>query len=128
MDGDTLTFSLSGQADWLSFDAETGTLAGTPGNDDVGSTEALVISVTDGAETAYLDAFTITVANTNDAPTISGTPETSVAQDSTYTFTPVAEDIDEDSLTFSISNAPGWASFNSETGELSVRQAMMTSV
>ena len=119
VDGDTLTFSLSGQADWLSFDAETGTLSGTPTNDDVGSTEALLISVTDGVETAYLDAFTITVANTNDAPTISGTPETSVAQDRAYTFTPVAEDIDEDSLTFSISNRPGWASFDTASGTLS---------
>ena len=36
-----------------------------------------------------------------------------------YSFRPSAEDADGDAISFSISNKPRWASFNSATGELS---------
>ncbi|PIW61860.1 VCBS repeat-containing protein, partial [Shewanella sp. CG12_big_fil_rev_8_21_14_0_65_47_15] len=76
--------------------------------------------VFDGTVTTNLGSFSITVSNTNDAPVISGTPATSVNEDSAYSFTPTASDEDSgDSLVFSISNMPSWASFNSSTGQLS---------
>lgn len=52
------------------------------------------------------------------APTISGTPATSVTAGQTYSFTPTAFDADGDRLTFSIVNRPSWASFSSSTGRL----------
>jgi hypothetical protein len=55
----------------------------------------------------------------NHPPVISGTPSTTIAQDETYTFTPTASDPDNDSLTFSASNVPGWLSFDSLTGQIS---------
>lgn len=55
----------------------------------------------------------------NQPPTISGMPATSVSVGSGYSFTPVATDADGDTLTFSISNRPAWASFNAATGALS---------
>ena len=55
----------------------------------------------------------------NRAPTISGSPQTSVMENQQYSFTPSAQDADGDSLTFSIQNRPAWASFNPATGELS---------
>lgn len=55
----------------------------------------------------------------NTAPTISGTPPTSVQTGSTYTFTPSARDAQNNPLTFSISNKPAWASFNAGSGTLS---------
>jgi hypothetical protein len=55
----------------------------------------------------------------NNPPTINGNPTTSVAVNSTYSFTPSAGDIDGDALTFSISNAPSWATFNATSGTLS---------
>jgi hypothetical protein len=54
----------------------------------------------------------------NQAPTISGTPLTSVMQGSAYLFTPNASDADSSSLTFSIGNLPVWAAFSPTTGEL----------
>ena len=54
----------------------------------------------------------------NSAPTISGTPQTSVAQDEIYQFSPTATDSDGDSLLFSISNRPAWASFDVDSGRL----------
>ena len=53
------------------------------------------------------------------SPTISGTPATSVAVGNAYRFTPTTTDPGSGALTFSVKNAPGWASFNSMTGELS---------
>jgi hypothetical protein len=38
---------------------------------------------------------------------------------SSYSFTPTASDADGDTLGFSISNIPGWASFSQRTGRLS---------
>ncbi len=56
--------------------------------------------------------------NGNSAPIISGTPTRFVEAGSYYSFLPVASDTDGDSLSFSISNKPSWASFNTQTGEL----------
>lgn len=58
-------------------------------------------------------------ASLNDPPVISGRPGSSAAVNQSYTFTPEASDPNGDSLTFLISNVPGWATFDSATGELS---------
>ena len=58
-------------------------------------------------------------SNSNQAPTISGSPDLAIMTGDTYAFTPVARDADGDPLTFSIQNKPGWASFSSTTGRLS---------
>jgi hypothetical protein len=41
-----------------------------------------------------------------------------VLQGASYSFTPSATDADGNTLTFSIANAPPWATFNSSTGRL----------
>ena len=76
--GDTLVYAISNPPSWASFDTATGALTGTPANADVGNYENIVISVTDGiiATPVALPTFAIAVTNTNDAPTISGTPAT----------------------------------------------------
>ncbi len=58
---------------------------------------------------------------TNVAPTISGTPRTSVLQDTSYLFVPSTNDPDGDPLTYSIANRPSWATFDGATGALSGR-------
>ena len=59
------------------------------------------------------------VAGTNHAPTISGTPATSVSQGSSYSFTPAAADADGDALIFGIDAKPTWATFSTSTGSVS---------
>ena len=54
----------------------------------------------------------------NTAPTISGTPGTSVTEGTFYIFTPTATDADQDTLNFSVSNLPSWASFDNTTGAI----------
>jgi len=55
----------------------------------------------------------------NRPPAISGQPAENVQVGDRYEFTPVASDLDNDALTFSIAAAPDWASFDSATGRLS---------
>ena len=51
---------------------------------------------------------------------ISGDPPAEVNVDETYSFTPTASDPDiDDTLTFSVTGEPSWASIDSVTGELS---------
>ncbi|WP_303852448.1 DUF1566 domain-containing protein [Seleniivibrio woodruffii] len=113
-DNDTLTFSIAGKPDWATFNQSTGALTGTA---EVGTFENIVITVSDGMDTASLPAFTITV--TNRAPSISGTPTASAQTGANYSFTPSGSDADGDTLTYSIANKPSWASFNTSTGALS---------
>jgi hypothetical protein len=118
--GTTLTFSIANKPSWATFNTATGALSGTPANADVGGTAGIVISVSDGELSAALPAFTLTVTNTNDAPTITGNPAVTVAQGAAYSFTPTAADVDTGTtLTFSIANKPSWATFNTATGALS---------
>ena len=56
---------------------------------------------------------------TNSAPTISGTPITTIDENQAYSFTPSASDAENDSLSFSVTNKPSWLNINSSTGELS---------
>ncbi len=54
----------------------------------------------------------------NAPPTISGQPLGEVVAGETYDFSPSAADSDGDLLTFTVENKPGWASFNTTTGQL----------
>ncbi|RDH92031.1 MAG: hypothetical protein DIZ77_04435 [endosymbiont of Seepiophila jonesi] len=118
-DGDALSFNITNKPNWASFDPTTGQLFGNPGYNDAGLWGDILISVTDGAESASLAVFSIIVSNTNQAPVISGSPTGSVAEGSAYSFTPSASDPDGDNLAFSITNKPAWAGFDTATGQLS---------
>src|SRR5690606_34913941 len=96
---------------------------------DAGTDPNVIITVSDGSDTAALPPFTIRVfapgeatssapTTNNSAPTISGNPATTALQGSPYSFTAFASDPDGDALTFSIANRPAWASFSS-SGRLS---------
>ncbi|HYQ70411.1 MAG TPA: putative Ig domain-containing protein, partial [Gammaproteobacteria bacterium] len=58
------------------------------------------------------------ISSANSIPVISGSPATSVLVNNGYMFQPGVYDADGDSLTFSITNKPRWAVFNSATGRL----------
>jgi hypothetical protein len=117
--GGTLTFSIVNRPSWATFTATTGRLQGTPGAANVGTFADIRISVSDGQDTTALAPFSIAVSQPNRAPTISGTPGTAVMQGTQYTFTPTASDPDGNTLTFSVTNPPAWATFDTATGRLS---------
>ena len=116
-DGDTLSFSISGKPAWASFSVATGALTGTPTAANAGTFSNIIISVSDGKLSTSLAAFSIQVT-ANAAPTISGTPAGRVTSGVPYQFVPTAADADRDTLSFSISGKPAWASFSAATGAL----------
>ena len=120
-DGDSLSFSIENKPVWATFSASTGRLYGTPTTSHAGTYGNIVIKASDSTLSTSLGAFSITVTNagTNAAPTITGSPATSVPAGQAYNFQPSATDTDGDVLTFSIQNRPSWATFSPTTGRLS---------
>jgi hypothetical protein len=119
-DNDSLSFSITNRPKWATFNTSTGELLGTPARTDTGTYSNIRITVSDGKASTSLPAFRIDVQPApNSAPTISGSPSTSVQAGSTYSFTPSASDIDKDKLSWKIENKPAWASFSTSTGQLS---------
>jgi hypothetical protein len=118
---DPLEFSITNKPSWATFSNSSGRLSGTPTSANVGTTTGVVISVSDGINTTALPAFNLQVvasAPANRPPSISGNPLTSITVGTEYSFRPTASDPDGNSLTFSIQNQPGWASFSTSTGRL----------
>jgi len=118
-DADKLSFTIVNQPGWTDFDVDTGTLSGVPflGSED--TYNDIVITVSDGTDTASLAAFSITVepsTSANMPPEISGNPPGSVTVGQTYSFMPTASDPDGDTLTFGLTGAPAWLTVSSGTG------------
>ncbi len=79
---------------------------------------ALFVAACGGGGDDTSTAQNVGGGGTNQAPAISGTPAASVTQNTAYAFTPTATDANGDTLTFSISGKPSWATFNTTTGAL----------
>ena len=128
--GDTLTLSAS-LADgsplpsWLSFDPATSTFSGTPLNGDVGSLSLRVTATDTSGATASQD-FTVSVANTNDAPEITSSNAASFAENASGTvYTATATDPDAGTtLTYSISGADAALfNINATTGAITFKSS-----
>lgn len=118
---DTHTFNATTLPSWMSFNNATGLLSGTPTNAHVGSHQ-VTITVSDSGVPSLQSkqSFIIEVVNTNDLPTISGSPPTSIIEGGSYSFTPQVTDEDaNDSLHFILNNAPSWLSFDVDSGRIS---------
>lgn len=120
-DADPLTFSVESLPGWASFDTNDGRISGTPEEADIGEYGGITITVTDGELSDSLGPFTITVlaVGANSPPTISGNPAPEVTAGQAYSFTPTADDADDDTLTFSVAGLPAWASFDTSDGTIS---------
>ena len=95
-------------------------LAGTPLDANVGDNN-VVITASDGNGGSVTDTFTIVVANTNDAPTVtSPIADASTDEDAAFSATASFADVDVgDVLTYSMSGAPTTLSIDSSTGAIS---------
>lgn len=79
IDGNPLQFSILNKPIWATFDDTTGRLSGTPGVAQVGVTEGIVISVSNGDESASLPAFDLLVADNSGGDQATGGGVTSPA-------------------------------------------------
>ncbi|MEH2053294.1 putative Ig domain-containing protein [Nostoc sp.] len=127
--GDILTYTATLENDeslpsWLSFNAATKTFSGTPLNENVGSLN-IKVTVKDIAQAQVSDVFTLTVANTNDAPEVANAITAQQAtEDTVFNFTIPANtftDVDAgDILTYTATlendeSLPSWLSFDAAT-------------
>jgi Ca2+-binding RTX toxin-like protein len=68
--GDTLTYALTGAPSWLTINAATGVLSGKPGFSDAAGAKSVTVKATDIHGASASQAFSLTVTDTNRAPTI----------------------------------------------------------
>ena len=121
--GDFSIITALSKPDWLILvdDGDgAAALSGTPQNSDVG-TVSVVLNVKDGIGANVNQSFSITVVNTNDAPSFTSTPRTGAIQDATYQYDVIAIDDDQgDILTLSAIDIPSWVSFADNSGGFGV--------
>ncbi|MEN9416874.1 MAG: hypothetical protein RI988_494, partial [Pseudomonadota bacterium] len=106
---------------WLVFDPASRTFSGTPANGDVGEVQ-ITVTAADKSGEKVSDTFKLTVANTNDAPTLAtAIGDQSATEDTAYTFQVPSDafsDIDAgDALSYTATKAdgtalPGWLVFD----------------
>ncbi len=102
---DTLSFTLITGPEGMTVDSATGIVQWTPTQSDVGST-SISVRIADGNGGENLHNYTLVVANTNDAPSISSTPDTTANEDALFTYAVVATDADPvDTLSYSLTTA-----------------------
>ncbi|MBU75732.1 MAG: hypothetical protein CMK63_01925 [Pseudoalteromonadaceae bacterium] len=117
--GDSLTYSGLNLPSWLTFNSVSQVLSGTPTNENVGK-HAITLLAVDSKNEASTQKFTLTVMNVNDAPVISSTPITTATEDTVYSYSINATDVDkDDTLTYTATTLPSWLNLNSSTGLIS---------
>ena len=92
--GDSITWTYSSNASWLSLDATVGRLSGTPTNDDVGRFWVNV-TATDNGGLSDFHNFTLEVINVNDLPVITSTPGLEAKVGIEYAYNVTAYDVDK---------------------------------
>jgi hypothetical protein len=112
--GPPYTWSSINKPSWLSLNASTGVLSGTPGTS--ATTVTFTLQVQDKIGTTATKTLTITV-NPAPVPTISATPTTATIE-AAYTLTPTASG-GTPPYTWSSAGKPSWLSLNASTGVLS---------
>ena len=113
--GDRLSFSIISLPQWLKL-SRAGLLEGTPQNSDVGDVD-IVVRVTDTGGKSDDASFTITVFNTNDAPSFITDNLAPATQDKAYEFQIETDDVDiphGDKLTYRMVSGPDWLSVSDE--------------
>ena len=119
---DTHTFALSGAPSFLSIN-NSGLISANKDDISVSDKGAHTFNVTVEDSTGKTSSKEISFeiiefSNVATPPTITGKPAITIAEDSAYSFTPSASDINSNNLTYNIQNKPSWATFNTTTGAL----------
>ena len=119
--GDILTITAPTLPAWLTLTDNhdrTATLTGTPTNSEVGD-HSVVLQVSDTLELAS-QSFTITVANTNDAPVLAQPADQNNVKGAVVSLQLSATDVDAGStLTYSATGLPGGLSIDPASGLIS---------
>jgi hypothetical protein len=117
-DSDTLVYSCNRTDLFTNFDPTTGTGSWTTDYDDAGI-YWVDFGVSDGKGGIANETVTITVEDVNRPPELDEIGDKSTNESGLLEFTVNATDPDGDELTYSVSNLPSGATFNSTTREFS---------
>ena len=125
-DGDTITYNMESNPDWVSFDATTRRITGTPQNVDIGADNTIKIRATDqiGSVNEFTILVNLTAASTdgNSAPIFNPTSY-SFTLTATSAMTPYtvleATDDDGDTLTYIKQSGADWILFDATTRTIS---------
>ena len=123
LDGDTLTYAVTGLPPGVTMNTSTGLISGTLGfNAAAGSPYAVSVTVSDDgfATVGATDAFSWTVFNTNRPPTFNQNVPNQTNTEGAAVSIPVgATDADGDTLTYAATGLPPGLSINPTTGLVS---------
>ncbi|GAB5443698.1 MAG: hypothetical protein Fues2KO_40470 [Fuerstiella sp.] len=114
---DALLWSLEDGPIGMSIDANTGRIDWTPTTADIGE-HAVTVQVIDPLAAFSQLTYTLRVNAVNTPPVILSTPPTSGAVGATYLYQVAANDADQDTLTFSLTQAPTGMTINPQTGRI----------
>lgn len=116
---DTITWSVDTDAPFLSLNALTGVISGTPNNDEVGLYIINITATTDKGERNN-SLFYLEVLNTNDAPYININDKTTCVEGEQYSanYKAVDEDPTGDTMTWALSTNADFLSMATSNGQL----------
>ena len=137
----SVAWSIENKPAWARFDIATGTLSGKPSQRQLGVTQNVRISVTDGVTTQTLPVFTLRVVplvpgskttpeakadciprpSLQSLPLITSNPPAHIETLQRYQYAPTVHGDAVEGLTFAVVGKPDWASFDSHSGALSGR-------
>ncbi len=110
--GDVVELNFLIQPSWLQLDIANSALVGTPTNDHLGDTLAVIMArdLEGASDTLSLQLY---VKNTNDPPFFVSVPDTEAVVDSLYEYAVVVDDVDpDDELRLFYRSGPSWLNLN----------------
>lgn len=137
----SVAWAIENKPVWARFDIATGTLSGKPSQRQLGVTQNVRISVTDGVTTQTLPAFTLRVVplvpgsksapeakadciprpSLQSLPLITSNPPAHIETLQRYQYAPTVHGDAVEGLTFAVVGKPDWAIFDTRSGALSGR-------
>jgi hypothetical protein len=112
---DTLAFALTQAPAGMVIQAATGVIDWTPTAGQIGS-HPVTVRAADPAGLAATQTFSVAVAAPNAAPQITSTPVTTATVGAPYAYDVNATDSNGDTLTYSLTQAPGGMTINAGSG------------
>ncbi|GLR71602.1 Ig-like domain-containing protein [Agaribacter marinus] len=89
--------------------SESGVLTYTP-SENIFGTDSITVSVTDNSDAETTREIPISITAVNDAPEFTGDTEISVDEDNSFTLNLTAQDVEDDAVSYNVTNPPeGWS-------------------
>jgi RHS repeat-associated protein len=114
-DGELLTFDLPVHPAGMVVDPATGVVRWIPTSDELGS-QNVILRLTNGEGLSLTQSFNVTVRAVNLPPVITSEPPTQAGAGQSYTYAIQANDVDGDSLTYSLTAGPAGMTIDPNSG------------